>query len=366
MLDVRTLTDGGQTPVEVAEQIATFVGGARSTLDFAHYDFHLDGDTAAVVGDAIKAAAARGVAVRFLYNLDHRNPIPVPPPPEPDGELIASLEVPVRAVAGVPDLMHHKYVVRDGESVWTGSTNWTEDSWSRQENVIVLAESRELAARFTENFDELWDTGVVERSGFVAPRPGRCRDAPGATVVHAGKRRGSVAPDREGNRTGAPARAHRLAGDHGGTGALDARGEDLRRRAGHRRLRRPAPGSRRHLPVAAERQRLVEAAAARARYAGAVLRASRRHPGARERCTTSCTRRSRSPTTPSSRAASTCRGRASSTRRTCSSSRTPELADRLAGYIDEVRARYPAFAVKERVTPTSPSEPPPPAPSGAA
>ncbi len=171
VLDVRTLTDGGQTPVEVAEQIATFVGGARSTLDFAHYDFHLDGDTAAVVGDAIKAAAARGVAVRFLYNLDHRNPIPVPPPPEPDGQLIASLEVPVRAVAGVPDLMHHKYVVRDGESVWTGSTNWTEDSWSRQENVIVLAESRELAARFTENFDELWDTGVVERSGFIAPRP---------------------------------------------------------------------------------------------------------------------------------------------------------------------------------------------------
>ena len=41
----------------------------------------------------------------------------------------------------------------------------------RQENVIVIAESRELAVRFTENFDELWDTGAVERSGFVAPRP---------------------------------------------------------------------------------------------------------------------------------------------------------------------------------------------------
>ena len=120
VLEVRTLTDGGQTPVAVAEQIATFVGGARSTLDFAHYDFNLDGDTAGIVGDAIRAAAARGVAVRFVYNLDHRNPIPVPPPPEPDGKLIASLEVPVRAIAGVPDLMHHKYVVRDGDSVWTG------------------------------------------------------------------------------------------------------------------------------------------------------------------------------------------------------------------------------------------------------
>jgi phosphatidylserine/phosphatidylglycerophosphate/cardiolipin synthase-like enzyme len=171
VLDLRTLTDGGQGPLDVAGQVADFVEGARATLDFAHYDFHLAGETAEVVGAAIKAAAGRGVAVRFLYNLDHRNPIPVPPPPEPDGQLIASLAVPVRAIAGVPDLMHHKYVVRDGESVWTGSTNWTDESWSRQENVIVIAESRELAARFTENFDELWDAGVVEQSGFVTSRP---------------------------------------------------------------------------------------------------------------------------------------------------------------------------------------------------
>jgi phosphatidylserine/phosphatidylglycerophosphate/cardiolipin synthase-like enzyme len=171
VLDVRTLTDGGQRPLQIAEQVAQFVEGAVSTLDFAHYDFHLASETAAVVGGAIKTAAARGVSVRFLYNLDHRNPIPVPPPPEPDGDLIASFDVPVRAIAGVPDLMHHKFAVRDGETVWTGSTNWTDESWSRQENVVVIAESRELAARFTENFDELWDTGAVERSGFVDSRP---------------------------------------------------------------------------------------------------------------------------------------------------------------------------------------------------
>jgi phosphatidylserine/phosphatidylglycerophosphate/cardiolipin synthase-like enzyme len=108
--------------------------------------------------------------VRFLYNLEHRNPIPVPPPPEPDGELIESLGVPVRAIAGVPDLMHHKYVVRDGETVWTGSTNWTDESWHRQENIIVVATSPALAARFTANFDELWEKGSVEASGFVDTR----------------------------------------------------------------------------------------------------------------------------------------------------------------------------------------------------
>ena len=170
MIEIRTLSDGGQRPSDVAAAVAGFVEDARESLDFAHYDFHLGSETAAIVGGAVKAAAGRGVRVRFLYNLDHRNPIPVPPPPEPDGKLIGSLGVPVRPIAGVPDLMHHKYVVRDRETVWSGSTNWTDDSWQRQENVIVIASAPELAERFTANFEELWQGGSVERSGFVEPR----------------------------------------------------------------------------------------------------------------------------------------------------------------------------------------------------
>ena len=169
LLNVRTLTDGGQQPAEIAGAIATFIGEAKESLDLAQYDFHLAPATAAIVGGAIKDAAARGVAVRMIYNVDHRNPIPVPPPSEPDAELIASLGVPERAIAGEPDLMHHKYVVRDRKSVWTGSTNWTDDSWSRQENVIVTVDSAELARAFTKNFDELWSKGIVEESGFIDP-----------------------------------------------------------------------------------------------------------------------------------------------------------------------------------------------------
>jgi phosphatidylserine/phosphatidylglycerophosphate/cardiolipin synthase-like enzyme len=167
---VRTLTDGGQQALEIARELADWLRDARETLDLAQYDFNLGTETAGVVGTAIREAAARGVAVRIIYNVDHRNPIPVPPPPEPDVALIASLGVPHRAIAGVPDLMHHKYVVRDRERVWTGSTNWTDDSWSRQENVIVLVEDAELADSFAQNFEELWSTGAVEQSGFVPPR----------------------------------------------------------------------------------------------------------------------------------------------------------------------------------------------------
>jgi phosphatidylserine/phosphatidylglycerophosphate/cardiolipin synthase-like enzyme len=168
---IRTLTDGGQPALEVAREVADFLGAARRSLDLAQYDFHLGEETAAVVGGALRDAHARGVAVRILYNVDHANPIPVPPPPEPDAQLIASLEVPAKAVAGVPDLMHHKYVVRDGEALWTGSVNWTDDSWSVQENVIVTLESAAVAHAFTLNFEELWEKGDVEHSGFVEPRP---------------------------------------------------------------------------------------------------------------------------------------------------------------------------------------------------
>jgi len=171
VIAVRTLSDGGQSALELAHEVAEFLDGARTSLDLAQYDFHLAPETAAIVGGAITRAAKRGVAVRVLYNVDHRNPIPVPPPSEPDTRLIASLDVPARAIAGVPDLMHHKFVVRDQAAIWTGSANWTDDSWSRQENLVVRVESDGVAACFAEDFEQLWRTGAVEQSGFVNPAP---------------------------------------------------------------------------------------------------------------------------------------------------------------------------------------------------
>ena len=129
------------------------------------------------MGGALKDAAGRGVAVRIIYNVDHPSPIPVPAPPEPDVALISSLGVPAKAIAGVPDLMHHKFVVRDGESVWTGSTNWTDDSWTREENVIVIVPSTGVAIRYQDDFAQLWKKRKVSASGKVATNPIQVGDA---------------------------------------------------------------------------------------------------------------------------------------------------------------------------------------------
>ncbi|HEY5479459.1 MAG TPA: phospholipase D-like domain-containing protein, partial [Gaiellaceae bacterium] len=86
-------------------------------------------------------------------------------------ELVEALPVETRAIPGVPDLMHHKYVVRDGEAVLTGSTNWTDESWSREENLIAIINSSELASRYVQNFEELWQKRDVEHSGHVDSAP---------------------------------------------------------------------------------------------------------------------------------------------------------------------------------------------------
>jgi phosphatidylserine/phosphatidylglycerophosphate/cardiolipin synthase-like enzyme len=171
-VELTTLTDGGQSPSQIAREVAAFLGGAERTLDLALYDVRFETDAGALVLAALLAAHQRGVEIRLAYNVDHPGPIPVPPPPEARPEAIEALPVATRGIAGIPDLMHHKYVIRDGTDVWSGSTNWTDDSWARQENVIVrVLRAPALAHAFTLNMDELWSRGHVEHTGRVEPRP---------------------------------------------------------------------------------------------------------------------------------------------------------------------------------------------------
>jgi phosphatidylserine/phosphatidylglycerophosphate/cardiolipin synthase-like enzyme len=47
--------------------------------------------------------------------------------------------------------------------------NWTDDSWARQENVVVTVDSPELAALFVAEFEQLWNKDLVEETGTVPP-----------------------------------------------------------------------------------------------------------------------------------------------------------------------------------------------------
>jgi phosphatidylserine/phosphatidylglycerophosphate/cardiolipin synthase-like enzyme len=50
--------------------------------------------------------------------------------------------------------------------------NWTTDSWTLQENVVLVADhAPALAAEYSRNFEELWSTRNVDASGHEDPRP---------------------------------------------------------------------------------------------------------------------------------------------------------------------------------------------------
>ena len=106
--------------------------------------------------------------VRIAFNQDEPEPeerpfFPAPPQTEPS--ILETLGVPLRPIPGWRDLMHHKYAVRDGRAVWTGSMNWTVDAWTRQENVTATLESAPVAAAYARNFAQLWDAARVGASG---------------------------------------------------------------------------------------------------------------------------------------------------------------------------------------------------------
>ena len=168
VVDVTTLEDGAQTGEAIAERLVAWLGGASRSLDLALYDVRLPGPVGDSVADALRAAMARGVRVRLSYNDDTPGPEPrpfEPPPPSTERHVLEELGAELKGIPGWRDLMHHKYVVRDEAAVWTGSTNWTLDSWSRQENAIATVAEPAVAAAYARDFAQLWKTGTVGSSG---------------------------------------------------------------------------------------------------------------------------------------------------------------------------------------------------------
>ena len=321
---LETLTDGGQRPADVARGIGD-VPRARPD-DTGHRALRraLRDGRGGARACILLAAVQRGVAGPARLQRRPPGPIPVPPPPETAPEAIEALPLLTRAIAGVPDLMHHKFVVRDGEAVLAGSTNWTDDSWSRQENVIVTLASREIAYAYTLGDSSSCGRAVTSSEpGEVDPRP----EDVGPARVRAWfcPEHGEALSHRVAKHIGKAqqAGADRVARPHVRADPRDARrGREraaLRRGRGRRR-HAGRPGLR---PVADERRERVEDPAPPTHPRGRrVQRQDTRRRGRRRRSTTSCTPRSSSPTTRRSSAASTSRARASGTPRTSSRSAT--------------------------------------------
>ena len=280
----------------------------------------------------------RGVRVRILDHDEREATREVPdnvPRPAAPPEYIDALGLDVRPVIGFGTLMHHKYVVIDGERVWTGSMNWTEDSFTLQENCIVTLDSPDGRGRLPARL-----RGALEPP--EAPRQERPlrRDVVGRDLRRAARARAAVLlprprararrADRQPHRVRARAHPDLLARAHvradprarcptsSGAASCPSRASSTARRcttscASGAGCRRPRGSPRR-------------SASSPRRRASAASAASR---GGRTPCTTSCTRSSSCATTGPSPAPTTTRARARRTPRTCSRSTARPCADRV-------------------------------------
>ena len=173
------LEQGKQTPAQIAGLLAEFLNAAKTSLHVAIYDFRLSEVTAGAVVGALRSRAAAGVDVRIVYDAGKPHAAfpgsGADPAPPGTADFVRRIDAKVqsKAITGgdpqMPKLMHHKYVIRDGHTpagaVWTGSTNFTDDSWSLMENNIVRIDSPELCAYYETDFGELWEKGDIATTG---------------------------------------------------------------------------------------------------------------------------------------------------------------------------------------------------------
>ncbi|MGI8476544.1 MAG: phospholipase D-like domain-containing protein [Thermomicrobiales bacterium] len=187
-LAVMFLRQGGQPAETAAEAIAAFISAARTSLDIAIYDCRLSKGPASLIRQALQGRVKAGVTIRLVFDNSRAKPqtgadLDVSggdTTPQDTKERVAELgldDALVRPVHAFRGLMHHKYMVRDDEAVWTGSLNWSDDSMTRMENIALSLSSAKLAALFRRDFEQLWNRGDILESGAFPTDPDLLRFA---------------------------------------------------------------------------------------------------------------------------------------------------------------------------------------------
>jgi phosphatidylserine/phosphatidylglycerophosphate/cardiolipin synthase-like enzyme len=160
-------------PDDLGAAIINFINGAQRELLIAVQEIdHPD------IAAALIAARRRGVRVFAVVEQDYLRE----PKALDDGEagsldanraILSSL---LRVGGDVkadynPDIFHQKYIVRDGSTVLTGSTNFTETDVGRNLNHLAIIDDPRVAAEYTREFKQIRDGIFGKRSLNVPRRP---------------------------------------------------------------------------------------------------------------------------------------------------------------------------------------------------
>lgn len=146
------------------------VNNAQYSIDMALYSL----DNLTQLRDALIAAYARGVKIRFVYDSRTNQSLV--------NEIIGA-GIPIIKRPTTSALMHNKFFVFDYRNnsnaniawVWTGSTNITNQQFYDDVNNVIEIQDRTLAAVYTREFEEMWG------SATNVPDPVRSKFGPAKT-----------------------------------------------------------------------------------------------------------------------------------------------------------------------------------------
>jgi len=130
------------------------IGEARRSVQILAYAFQ-----AQDVADALVAAKKRGVAVRVVVDKDRNT----------GKASLAAMDFVTRngvelRTNGRFHLHHDKTIIVDGGTVQTGSFNYVPSAETKNsENVVVIRDMPDIAARFLSHWQSRWDGGVPYR-----------------------------------------------------------------------------------------------------------------------------------------------------------------------------------------------------------
>ena len=143
----------------VPEELMQRINGAQRSIDIAAFEFDLT-----PVAEALIAARNRGVTVRWITDDEHGI--------DADSEA-GHGQFRMMREAGIQvrdddreGLMHNKYIIFDEASLWTGSTNLTQNGMFRNDNNVMIFDSPAIADIYQRDFNELWrgKSGAESRS----------------------------------------------------------------------------------------------------------------------------------------------------------------------------------------------------------
>lgn len=151
----------GPSPT-MEKAVIAFAQSASKTLDVCLYDLNLP-----ELADAFLAAHKRGVKVRMIIakeNAEKAYPV--------SAQLAEMEKAGILTLAhNRSGLMHNKFMVADGERIWTGSYNLTRNCSRFNDNHAIVIESPELAENYIMEWEEIADKRHGKRFAFPTPHP---------------------------------------------------------------------------------------------------------------------------------------------------------------------------------------------------